>query len=1198
MRARPNPFSTECIHFSTDPGLTLEELSEKTQRSEPLRRLLGCSVGGKNVARRLWRHVRVKPGVVVLFHPLPARSNENALAGQIAGALLVLAGTVLIATGVGAPVGAGLIIAGTALSTASSFLLTPKPVEADGAVAGRPSYAITNTQNEARPLAPVSELFGTFRFAPRHAAFPYTETSGGETYFRAIFHLTIGMCTNPIIQIGETSINNFSEVETNFYRGWHTDDINDQGTWSAASGSFPANPVFGDHYTVSSAGTVAGTYFSAGQTITFNRLYQPGTAAAWDVDQFKSPKIFTDDVYSEEFQAQLSPSWTERTTAQQTDEFVIVGQFIGGLINYSSKGKARSYSVTFEVQWSPVGESNWTTTSFSISGRQTTPLLFSKRFKVDKAAATNGQFDVRFRRTSSQQPSGSRTTDAVYYLGLQSYSRKGNVVPIGGRAFLEMRIRASDQLSGPLNQVLVTATRIARDWNGAEWLIRPCNSPVAAVRAVYQDRFASSEAQIPDSELDLTRFQQWGDFCSENGLECNGYCEDQKPVTQRIADIMATGRAVPDWRTSNGYSVIWDGPKTAPAQILSPRNSRGFTSTFSYPVLPHAVRLSFKDQDRNYETNEDIVVFADGYNDGNAVDYERMEFQFVTSADQAMRAARHALADRWFRREVFERQIGINHLVSERGDRIDLQHDCIGVGLGGGRVKSVTNNGAGGTVDTITLDAVFDLEDETDYAAEVQLSGGGVVSYGLTTTEGQTDTFTLSLPSSTTVPAVGDHVVIGEADNATFPAIIAFIKPGPDETAVLTCIPYDDDIYTWDQSLPDYTPRTAKPRQLTAPQVLAVRSNIDVMVETPSGGLEGRVVFTLGAPDERDVTLTILQKLSGTDQPFAVSAIVSRTTTIAAISGIIDGETYDFRLYYSRDGYYDSAPALVSGHRVIGGEEPPQALQNLSLVPIGQNVILTWDEPVDRDVLLGGWIEFRHVASTGGGTWQTSQPIGRGPVSGASTHTWLPAIPGTYLARVFDRTNIPSDDISSVVLDKDHDHLDYSPYLEVAEHPTFSGQKTNAKVVGSSLVLETGDFDSVLDTDLLISWDEAGLEVVVATASYVFAAGIDTGEVAKYRVTRHIIGSAYDENDRIDLWGSIDDRESMDGAVAAPADVTSLLRWTDDDPAGSPTWSAWQKFEVATLRARAFEFAVAIANDLAEYQCRIDELSAKVEKLI
>lgn len=1191
VRARPNPFKSACVEFTADPGTRLDALAALAQPNPVLRDFLACDIGGKAVPPKYWSMVRPKAGARVVFHPLPKGPGMAALGGGN-GNVLLIAGAVLFATGVFWPLGVMLIGAG--LSAKAQSFLAPEPVQPSYG-AGRPSYAITGGRNEVNPGAPVSELFGTFKFAPRHAVFPYTEIVGNDNYYRTVFHISAGMVTDPIVKIGETAIENFHGVETNFYRGWHADDINDQGTWNASSGSFPMNPVFGDHYTVGTGGTVDGTAYTSGQTITFNQLYNATTAQAWDVDQFAPLKIFTDDVYTQELDAFILNDWVERTTVQQTDEFAIIIQFKTGLFNTSNKGNIRSQDIGFQLRWSPKDEDNWTTVNFSVVGRQTSPLVYTKRVKVDKTTAENGQFDVAVRRTGTWMAS-DRTTDDAYFIGLQSYSHKGNVVPVGGRAFMEMRIKASDQLSGALDQVLMTATRITRDWNGAEWIIRPTNSPAAAVRAVYQDKLASSEARLPDSEIDLPRFQEWGEFCAANNLECCGYVEDQQSVGARVAEIMAAGRAQPHWRDGK-YSVVWDGPKTAPTQIVSRRNANSFTTTLTYPTLPHAYRLKFWDRDRDHQVNEDVVVYTDGYTDANATDFESLNPPFVTSAEQAMAAARYSLASRWLRPEVSELRFDIANLVSERGDRIDVQDTAIGVGLGAGRVKSVTTNGPGGTVDTFTLDAKFELEDSTDYAAQVQLTAGSTVTYELTTVAGTTSTFTITEPNSTTVPAVGELVAIGEADSITFPMQIAWISPGPDDTAVLTCIPYNAEIYTWENDLPDYNPRTPTPRQLAPPIVTNIQSDIDVMVETPSGGLEARVVFTLAAPEERDVTLTILHKLSGTDQPYVESTVVSRTSTLAAISGVNDRETYDFRLIYSRAGYYTSVPTKITGHRVVGREAVPEDLANLSIVPVGQNVILTWDEPTDRDVKLGGHIEFRHVANTGGGTWQTSQPIGRGPVSGASTHTWLPAVPGTYLARVFDSLGIPSAGIASVILDKDHDPLEYSPFMDVVEHPNFAGQKVNAKIVGSSLLLETGDFDSVDDTDLLTDWDEAGQGVVVSNGTYVFDVGIDTQVIAKYRVSRHIVGSSYDENDRVDLWGSIDDRESIDGVVAAPADVVSYLRWTDDDPLDSPSWSAWQRFEVTTLTARAFEFMIAISNDAEEYQCRIDELSAKVEKL-
>lgn len=80
----------------------------------------------------------------------------------------------------------------------------------------------------------------------------------------------------------------------------------DRGAWDPAAGVFPANPSFGDTWTATTSGTVNGLAIVAGQTITFNRLADANSAAAWDLDQGKRFSLYPSDVYEDPLSVALT----------------------------------------------------------------------------------------------------------------------------------------------------------------------------------------------------------------------------------------------------------------------------------------------------------------------------------------------------------------------------------------------------------------------------------------------------------------------------------------------------------------------------------------------------------------------------------------------------------------------------------------------------------------------------------------------------------------------------------------------------------------------------------------------------------------------------------------------------------------------------------------------------------------------------
>jgi hypothetical protein len=120
-----------------------------------------------------------------------------------------------------------------------------------------------------------------------------------------------------------------------------------------------------------------------------------------------------------------------------------------------------------------------------------------------------------------------------------------------------------------------------------------------------------------------------------------------------------------------------------------------------------------------------------------------------------------------------------------------------------------------------------------------------------------------------------------------------------------------------------------------------------------------------------------------------------------------------------------------------------------------------------------------------------------------------------------------------------------------------------------------------------------------SVGSYTFAAGIDLSTVKNVRLSRRILAAVINESalwdsrtDLIDDWLSIDDI-----VVGGEADAWVEVRQTDDDPAGTPTWSSWSRLDASEFRARAFQFRAQLRRYDATYNIEIAELSATADEV-
>jgi hypothetical protein len=147
------------------------------------------------------------------------------------------------------------------------------------------------------------------------------------------------------------------------------------------------------------------------------------------------------------------------------------------------------------------------------------------------------------------------------------------------------------------------------------------------------------------------------------------------------------------------------------------------------------------------------------------------------------------------------------------------------------------------------------------------------------------------------------------------------------------------------------------------------------------------------------------------------------------------------------------------------------------------------------------------------------------------------------------------------------------------EHAAFTGTKTNMVLNGSVLQLTAGS----------------------TSGSYAFStsggASIDLKQVISCRITANIKAVVYRSDVLFDSGtGLFDDGLGLfDGADITGVGLELQVRSTNDDPAGTPTWSPWRKFFVGDYLARAFQFQLIVTSDDASKNVDISELSVTAD---
>lgn len=246
----------------------------------------------------------------------------------------------------------------------------------------------------------------------------------------------------------------------------------------------------------------------------------------------------------------------------------------------------------------------------------------------------------------------------------------------------------------------------------------------------------------------------------------------------------------------------------------------------------------------------------------------------------------------------------------------------------------------------------------------------------------------------------------------------------------------------------------------------------------------------------------------------------------------------------------------------------------------GGTIFLSWTAIPDAD--LSHYV-VKHNSGTTGATWGNSTTVIE-KIPRPATSAALPARSGTYLIRAYDKEDNFSENVTTVVvLPSDLPQLGTTDTQ--TEDPTFAGTTSNAIVVSSSVEID----------------NTSGAN---PTGEYFFSNYIDTGSSRNAKVTGfRTFERRYDNGTLLwddipqnwDTWPDLWDNWTDENANWGDIGVTVYVATTNDDPAGTPTWSSWELANGSFYTGRAFKFKAVLESDNTNYTPAILTLSADVE---
>lgn len=699
-----------------------------------VRVVLVSRLGSAVIKREHWHRVRPHAGVHVVIRIVPGKNILKSLLSIVVSVIAValgqlwapaLAGAFGISTGVASGlIGLGVNVLGSLLINALIPPAKPKTTDSQR----NDTYTISGWQNRVDPNGVVPDVMGAIRYAPPFAAKSYTEIVGDIQYIRAVFNFgyggTYGVDLSKF-QIGDTSLDDYDEVQTEIREGLATDEplalypkqVNEENIGAELVRPRPRND--------------AGTVISGPS---------------------KSTPVI-------------------RSTGPDASGASIIIGFPAGLGTVNDDGGNANVTVSIRVRQRRANTEDWA----EVVTLKITAAKFEGFYRQHTwEFPERGRYDIEVERMTDEHTS-SRTQSRSSWLSLQTLRPEYPLNFKQPLTLVAVRVKATYQLNGALDNFNAIASKRILDWDKetGTWIVRVTSNPASWFRYALQS--PANPRPVPDSGIDLEAIQRWHEYCSLKGLKYDRVHDDDKLFREALAEIALAGRAR---QRHDGlrWTVVVDRPQELVIDHINPRNSAQFKTNRNYFDPPHGFRVAFLDATNDYKPAERLVPWP-GHS-GDITLTEALELPGKTDPAEIWREARRRMYEAQYRLDTYSVVQDGAVRVATRGDLVMGSFDVLERTQVAGRVKSVNGK-------LIELDELVTMVAGRDYAIRFRVFAddedtiGVSVVRAVATIAGSHNTIMLTGEQSER-PLINDLAHFGPSLTESMPLIVTRVESGQD----------------------------------------------------------------------------------------------------------------------------------------------------------------------------------------------------------------------------------------------------------------------------------------------------------------------------------------------------------------------------------------------------------------------------------
>nr|WP_275255714.1 host specificity factor TipJ family phage tail protein [Achromobacter ruhlandii] len=306
---------------------------------------------------------------------------------------------------------------------------------------------------------------------------------------------------------------------------------------------------------------------------------------------------------------------------------------------------------------------------------------------------TDGQYEIRVMKVTPDVSDSRESNETAVSQILVHQIDRGDY---RGQVRVALRIKATGQLNGSVDEFNAIASAVCPVWNGSSWSPQETSNP--AWWFLWFARGKRDEGGqrlfgggLSDAQIDVESIKAWALWCNTKSLTFD-YVLDQKMSTAAVMQMIArAGRASLTYQTGK-LGVVWDAEGIPVTAMFGPFNVKAGSFKVAYLNEGSVDEIvgNFVNAEKGWTLDEVRAKVPGALATNNPL---QLDLDGCVHQDMAGREANLIAASQVWKRRRVEWETDIEGLVATRGDVVSFSHDLTVWGYSGRLMP-----GSGGTL--------------------------------------------------------------------------------------------------------------------------------------------------------------------------------------------------------------------------------------------------------------------------------------------------------------------------------------------------------------------------------------------------------------------------------------------------------------------------------------------------------------------